>query len=190
MGLRKKKNYSAGCGTLQWTDCSPSFSCSLEDQYQAEQYSKIYTHRQWDSFSQSYVLQPFMHDLRNMSQLNFSTKVQKPLRRCLLSHPLVKHPTPKRDPIFPSDASSPSRHAGEEDGTAEPAGSSAATAAISMQLPGNSAIGSAGTAAVETNPAVAARSFSFNLSGVAIKKLQDVLQPDETEVAETEVAAP
>jgi hypothetical protein len=190
--LRKKnKCYSAGSGTLQWSDCSPSFADSLEDQYQAEQYSKIHTHRQWDSISQSYVPQPFMHDLSNMSQLDFSTKVQKPLRRCLLSHPLLNPSTPKRNPIFfDSDACCPSRHAGEEDGTAEPAASGATTAAISLQLPGSSAIGSAGTAAIETNTAVAARSFSFNLSDINVKKLQDVLQPDETEVGETEVAAP
>ena len=182
--------FRAGSGDLQWTDCSPSFAFSLEEQYQTEQYVKIHTLRQWNSFSQSYVLKPFMHDLRNMTQLNFSTKVQKPLRRCLLSRPLDKPPTPKHDPIFPSDASSSGPHSGEEDGTAEPAESSATTAAVSIQLPGSSATSSAATAAEELNTAVAACSFSFNLSGAAVKKLQDALQPDKTEVAATEVALP
>ena len=192
----KKKSYIfywGGSGDLQWTDCSPIFSCSLEDQYQTEKFTKVFNFRQWDSFSQSYVLKPFMHDLRNMTQLNFITKVQKPLRRCLLSKPLDEPPTTKHDPIFPSITSSSSRHSGEEDGTAEPAESSATTAADSIQLPGSTATDAAGTAAAEGNTAVAVRSFSFRLSDAAMKKvleLQDVLQLNESGVAVTEVAAP
>jgi hypothetical protein len=107
---------STGSGILQWTDCSYSFSRSLEDQYQQGRRHNNHIQRRWDSWSQTYVEKMFLHDLAAMTQFNYQTKVQKPLRRCLISDPVEEEDHPK----FRTPRQLPST------GTAEPASTSPA----------------------------------------------------------------
>ena len=102
---------SAGSGILQWTDCSYGFSRSLEDQYQEGRRLNNHVQRRWDPWSKTYVEKKFTHDLGAMTQFNYQTKVQKPLRRCVLSDP-VEEDRPWYENLRPRAL---------VDGTAEPA---------------------------------------------------------------------
>ena len=153
---------SAGSGILQWTDCSYGFSRSLEDQYQEGRRMNNHIQRRWDPWSKTYVEKKFTHDLGAMTQFNYQTKVQKPLRRCVLSDPVEEDEEQDR-PLLSWNLRIPST------GTAEPASTGLVPstpdreAAVILEILAPLASGTAGpavaaadTAADAAQPALAA----------------------------------
>ena len=79
---------SSGTGTISWSDCSFTVARLLEKQYQRGVCLEVCKTQKWNSFGGFYEDTKFVHDLEQMTELNKSTKVQRPLRRCMLSAPL------------------------------------------------------------------------------------------------------
>jgi hypothetical protein len=161
-----------GSGYLTWSDCSFNFSVSLERQYQEGCSQRVHTLSKWNRFSGTYEHTEFLHDLAKMTQLNRTTKVQKPLRRCLLSRKLSSIAGSSTKPATATSAAS---------GTANPAeiagATQAALAATSAAPPGTA------------KPAENSEATSY--TGASLAELPGSTKPDEAIVEATfEIVSP
>jgi len=62
----------------------------LEQQYQRQVRMEVCRVEKWNNFLGFFEETRFVHNLEQMTQLNKRTKVQRPLRRSLLSVPLPR----------------------------------------------------------------------------------------------------